>query len=261
MTFIDTHSHLQVFEENLDEVLKEARAVGALTGLVTGGTADDFEDCFRVARRASWGAAIGLHPLYVGEASFNDFKHVEEVVKARKDDLAAIGEIGLDFYMEDPPKKIQETIFEAHLALAQETGLPVSVHSRRALWRVINIWRLYPEVKGVLHAFSGSVEEARRAVDMGLKLGFGGAMTYEGSKRVRGAALYAPSEAIVLETDCPDMAPSFATDGRSKPSFIARYAEILGQIRGVPVEVLARETTRNALEVFPKLKKESVTNG
>lgn len=253
MVFVDTHSHLQAFAETLEEELALARQAGVATGIVAGGTLSCVRECLETARKSAWGAAIGLHPLYVAEHSAQACETMLREIETHAQELAAVGEVGLDFYMQNPDRPLQESVFEAHLDAARRFGLPVSVHSRRALYRVLDIMRGYPGVRGVLHAFAGSVQEMRRAVDMGLKIGVGGAVSYEGSKRVRAVAQAAPDEALVLETDCPDMAPSFAGDAKSHAHFIARYAAVVAQLRKTSVEDVARISTANALEVFPRL--------
>ena len=164
-----------------------------------------------------------------------------------------IGEIGLDFYVEGLDRQQQECVFKEELALAQELNLPVSVHSRRALFKVMECLAAYPGVKGALHAFSGSVEQAKDAASKGFYLGFGGALTYPGSKRVRACAKVLAAEHLLLETDAPDMAPAFRSEGPSHPADLPAYLEELSRIRAVSSDTLSAVIYRNSLNAFPKL--------
>ncbi|MCF0254445.1 MAG: TatD family hydrolase, partial [Duodenibacillus sp.] len=170
--------------------------------------------------------------------------------------LCAAGEIGLDAWQGAPPMALQLPVFRAQLRIARSLGLPVSVHARRAVDAVsAEIARLRPP-GGVVHAFSGSIEQARRLIGLGMKLGFGGAMLYAGSRRIRAVFSRLPEDAWVLETDAPDMpspARRAAPDGRTRPSDIALYAREAALLRGATPEDIARQSAANARAAFPGL--------
>ena len=256
--FIDTHNHVGIAElsETLDVMIAKPHSCGIVAGIITTGSVEDFERAREVAHCLGWGYCVGLHPMYLHENSDDDVLVLKKFVYEYFDDpyLVGIGEIGLDFYVSQPDKALQERIFKKELELAADTHLPVSVHSRRALYRVIAIMADYPQVKGALHAFAGSEQEALQCVRRGFFLGFGGAMTYEGSKRVRKALACVGTQALLLETDAPDMAPSFSENGRSTPVDLPRYLEQMSRIRAEDSEELGRVIYENSLLAFPRLR-------
>lgn len=257
LEFIDTHNHvgLASLGETLDAVAAKSSAAGVRCAVITCAGADDFERAAEAARALHWGYCVGLHPLYLSESSFEDLKRLRAFALSHRDDphLVGIGEIGLDFYVEGLDRQQQECVFKEELALAQELNLPVSVHSRRALFKVMECLAAYPGVKGALHAFSGSVEQAKDAASKGFYLGFGGALTYPGSKRVRACAKVLAAEHLLLETDAPDMAPAFRSEGPSHPADLPAYLEELSRIRAESSDTLSAVIYRNSLNAFPKL--------
>lgn len=256
--FIDTHNHVGLAElsDSLEVMARKASFVGVVAGVITTGCVEDFERAREVAHRLGWGYCVGLHPMYLHEQSDEDVQKLKKFVYEHMDDshLVGIGEIGLDFYVSRPDKALQERILKKELELAAETHLPVSVHSRRALYRVMAMMADYPQVRAALHAFAGSEQEALQCVRRGYFLGFGGAMTYEGSKRVRRALASLGSQALLLETDAPDMAPSFAENGRSTPVDLPRYLQEMSRIRGEDSEALGRVIYENSFLAFPRLR-------
>ena len=257
--YIDTHNHVGLTEvsEDLEAFAQKCREAGIRSGVITTGTVKDFERVSQVAQKLHWGYCVGLHPLYISEDYQADLQSLKEFLTTHLDDeyLVGIGEIGLDFYVEGLNRVNQEKVFEAELQLAQSFNLSVSVHSRRALYRVMALMGRYPEVRGALHAFSGSSEELKQAVKRGYFLGFGGAMTYSGSKRVRQAALLCPQDRLLLETDAPDMAPSFSETGHSSSLFLPRYLEELSRLRNESAELLGQKIFENSLNAFPRMRR------
>ncbi|HIU37488.1 MAG TPA: TatD family hydrolase [Candidatus Aphodousia faecigallinarum] len=255
---IDTHNHvgLAALDESLDLLSEKAVQAGVIAGIITAGTVEDFEKVSETAERLQWAYCVGLHPLYVRKDWQADLEVLEDFLASHINDprLVGIGEIGLDFYVEDLDRDLQERVLEKELELAAKFQLPVSLHSRRSLYRVMAALKKYPSVGGVLHAFSGSLEEMRQAVQRGLYLGFGGAMSYEGSKRVRQAAAVAPLSSIVLETDAPDMPPKFSMTHRSSPLDLPSYLDILTAIRAEERSLLEDALFHNSLAAFPRLK-------
>ena len=257
--FIDTHSHLDVLagESDFESWMEQARSLGVKTGLITTGDSKGFEVARACAHRVDWAYGLGIHPMFIEGVQDCELEVLDQALEKNIEDarLVAVGEIGLDFYIDNPDKERQERFFVEQMRLAEKYDLPVSVHARRALYRVMAIIKAFPRVKGVIHAFPGSKEEARQIADLGWKLGVGGAVTYPGSKRLRDVVRYAPIDALVLETDCPDMAPFNRSDHRSYPADIATYATIVAELRGESPKVLSEALFTNTLSVFPRLSK------
>ena len=255
--FIDTHSHLDVLalESDFESWVEAGRSLGVKTGLITTGDSNGFQSAIDCAHRVGWGYGLGVHPMFVDGVEDLELDVLDQSLAVHFDDLrlVAVGEIGLDFYIENPDKVRQEKFFIEQMRLAEKYSLPVSVHARRALFRVMAIIKQFPQVKGVIHAFPGSKEEARQVVDLGWKIGVGGAVTYPGSKRLRDVVRFVPIEALVLETDCPDMAPADRVDRRSYPADIAHYAAIVAQLRGETTDTVTEAIFSNALAAFPRL--------
>jgi TatD DNase family protein len=164
--------------------------------------------------------------------------------------VKAIGEIGLDYHYEDIPREVQKQAFVSQLSLAQELGLPVIVHERDAHEDGMAIIRAFPGVRGVFHCYSGSAEMARQLVDLGWYIGFTGVLTFKNARRAVETAGSIPLERIVLETDCPYMAPVPFRGKRNDPSYLYRMAEALAQIRGCSVEEICRITTENGKRLY-----------
>ena len=173
--------------------------------------------------------------------------------------MVAVGEIGLDGYVSAPDLAAQRQWFAAQLDLAHEFDLPVILHVRHAVDAVIQLLRRARVRGGIAHAFNGSRQQADQLLGMGIKLGFGGTLTFAGSRRIRALAAGLPEDAIVLETDAPDIPPSWARGQRNEPAAVARIAAELAALRGSTVEDVAAMTSRNARAALPRL--EAVSGG
>lgn len=248
---IDTHIHLDApdFDGDREQVLADARAVGVQRFVVPGVTRTNFASVRELAEtHADVRFALGIHPLYVDRADEGDLGALEEALE--QGGVIAVGEIGLDHFVEDRDEARQSLFYEAQLRLARRFALPVILHVRRAVDPVLKQLRRIEVRGGIAHAFNGSRQQADAFIAMGFKLGFGGAMTYDGSRRIRALATELPLDSIVLETDAPDIPPSWAAGGRTQPSDLWRFAETLAGLRGMPVEEVISATGRNALAVF-----------
>ena len=257
MMLIDTHSHFGIVPTQVayETQLRHAQDQGVGCGIITTGSVHDFEVAKRVAHQYGWGYAVGIHPLFVFQASDKDLSVLKQFLEKNHQDphLVAIGEIGLDRFEGAPDIEKQKFFFKSQLELAAQYVLPVSVHSRRSLFLVDQYLRNYPKLQVALHAFSGSIEETKTLSARGYKMGFGGAMTYSGSKRVRAAAQFLPASTLLLETDCPDMPPAFDAKGQSEPSYLKAYLHCLAQLRNTDPEILVEQIFTNTIETFPKL--------
>ncbi len=251
---VDTHIHLDAaeFDDDRDLLLTAARKAGVSRFVVPGVSCAGFAGLRELAgRHADVRLAFGIHPLYVATAQADDIEQVEATLL--QGGALAVGEIGLDGFVGSPSLAEQEPWFVAQLRLAKRFGLPVLLHVRRAVDQVLKNLRRVEVPGGIAHAFNGSEQQARQFIDMGFKLGFGGAMTYSGSTRIRHLAASLPLESLVLETDAPDISPQWAAGGRNEPVNLARFATVLAQLRNDSLENICSQTSRNAQVVLPGL--------
>lgn len=249
---IDSHCHLDAAEFDADRDAVQAAALAAGVGriVVPGVAVDGFEKLkTSVARYPGCFAAYGIHPLYVMQAADADLDVLRRWLQTEKP--VAVGEIGLDFYVPGIDPARQELFFVEQLKLAREFDLPVILHVRRAVDQVLKQLRRIRVSGGIAHAFNGSRQQADEFIKLGFKLGFGGAMTYAGSTRIRALAAALPLDSIVLETDAPDMAPAWLNGGRNSPAELPRIAAVLAELRGLPVPEIAERTSANAHAALP----------
>ena len=194
-------------------------------------------------------AAVGSHPDAADEVDEAVLEEYRELCK-RNPKVKAIGEIGLDYHYEDIPRDIQLKAFRAQMELARELGLPVIVHERDAHEDGMAVVRDFPEVTGVFHCYSGSAEMARQLVDRGWYIGFTGVLTFKNARKAIEVASSIPLERIVLETDCPYMAPEPFRGRRNDPGKLYRMAEKLAEIRGLTVEEVQAITVENGKRLY-----------
>ncbi|TXG98754.1 MAG: TatD family deoxyribonuclease [Zoogloea sp.] len=251
---IDTHCHLDAAEFDGDRVavLDEARRVGVGAFLVPAIGVGNFDAVAALsAVHPDCCHAYGIHPMYVRQAQASDLECLRQ--RLAEGGAVAVGEIGLDGFVADGDLPLQTRYFEAQLGLAREFDLPVVLHVRRAQDAVLKQLRRFRPRGGIAHAFNGSRQQAEAFIGLGFRLGFGGAMTYSGSTRIRDLAASLPLESIVLETDAPDIPPAWGAGLRNAPANLGRFAEVLAGLRGVTVEEVVRVTGRNAMDVIPGL--------
>jgi TatD DNase family protein len=285
MTFwIDTHCHLDAAEFRSDRMAVRRAAADNKVAIcvVPAVEVANFEGVRELAHATGDAYALGIHPLYVAQASNSDLALLEQQLQRWRDDprLVAVGEIGLDFFVpalcQSPLRERQEYFYLQQLRLARKYDLPVLLHVRRSVDQVLRGLRLVtretkptlgamPNWRGIAHAFNGSEQQASQFVGLGLKLGFGGALTYERALQLRRLAASLPLHAIVMETDSPDMPPHWLyqsvqqreagkLQGRNQPAELPRIGAELAALRGMAVEQLAEITTRNAVEALPGLR-------
>ncbi|OMG53016.1 DNAase [Azonexus hydrophilus] len=248
---IDTHCHLDAAEFDADRAAVHAAALaaGVRQIIVPGVAVDHFaRQKSTVDAYAGCVAAYGIHPLYVMDAGSEDVDRLQDWL--RRERPLAVGEIGLDFYVEGLDVARQTAIFVAQLKLAKAFDLPVILHVRRSVDAVLRELRRTRVCGGIAHAFNGSRQQADALIDLGFKLGFGGAATYSGSRRIRELAATLPLESIVLETDAPDIPPAWLNRGRNTPAELPRIATEIAGLRGIPPAVLMTQADANAQVVF-----------
>ena len=270
--WIDTHCHLDAaeFDVDRDVVRQAARQAGVLRCVIPAVQRAHWADVAQLAERHDDAYALGIHPLYVPQAQESDLLVLDQALRERAGDrrLVAVGEIGLDFFVPElctPEMRDKQWFFyTAQLKLAQTHGLPVILHVRRSADLLLKGLRQCPVASGIAHAFNGSQQQARAFVDMGFALGFGGTLTYERSLQLRRLACELPLSALVLETDAPDIPPQWlyqtaeqraqgAAQGRNSPAELPRIAQVLAELRGLPLSDLAITCSDNACRVLPKL--------
>ncbi len=263
MQFIDTHCHLDAaeFGNTQADIVHDAAAAGVSRLIIPSVACSNFEAVRALCERfPNCAPAYGIHPMYTDEAAPNDLDALRDYLKQHQP--VAIGEIGLDFFIPHYDQTRQEHFFVEQLKLAREFDLPVLLHIRRAQDTVLKHLRhFYPRSgpstslrTGIAHAFSGSRQQADEFIKLGFKLGFGGAMTYSRATRLRELAATLPLDSIVLETDAPDIPPDFLERGQAnKPEYLPRIAQTISDLRGIPLEEIARITSENVSSALPKL--------
>ena len=266
--WIDTHCHLDAPEFTADLPAVRARARQAGVGLCVWPAvrAADFERVQALATAHGDAYALGIHPLFTPHATEQDLQALEQALNQAQGDphLVAVGEIGLDGFVPGLDMARQQHFYRAQLALAQRHGLPVLLHVRRSADALLSGLRQCPVVGGLAHAFNGSRQQADQFTAMGFKLGFGGALTFDRALQLRRLASDVPLNALVLETDAPDIPPRWlyrtqaeraqgAVMGRNEPAELVRIAQCLAELRGMPLADLAQASTANAMQALPKL--------
>ena len=253
---IDTHTHLDFpeFEADRAAVLARARAAGVQRLLVMGVYRENWQRLWElVEREPGLYAAFGLHPVYLDQHQPEDLAALRQRLERHAGDprCCAIGEFGLDYYLEDLDRDAQQQLFEAQLALAAEFELPVLLHVRRAHAAVIATLKRYRLRRaGIVHAFAGSAEEAKEYLKLGFRLGLGGAATWPQAQRLRKTIAGLSLEAVVLETDSPDMAPAMHAYQRNSPEYLPEICTELAALMGISPEALAAASSTNACALF-----------
>ncbi|MDO9315250.1 MAG: TatD family hydrolase [Burkholderiaceae bacterium] len=270
MRWIDTHCHLDAAEFGGDAraVVARARAAGVVQIVLPAVEVANLDKVRLLAHAHDLAYALGIHPLYVGRAEEGDVERLAHFLDAHRGDprLVAVGEIGLDHFVPDADRPRQERFYAQQLRLARKFDLPVILHVRRSADTLLKHLRRTPVRGGIAHAFNGSEQQALAFVALGFKLGFGGAMTFERALQLRRLAQCLPLDAIVLETDAPDIPPQWlyrsAAERITSPGDVApnepaqlpRIAETLATLRGLSLAEVAAATSANACAALPNLK-------
>jgi len=260
MMLIDTHCHLDApeFDADRDVVANHAKQAGVGMIVIPAVEPKNFQKVIDLSNQYPHCCyALGMHPMYIDSASPGDVKRLHALIKqelARNGKLVAVGEIGLDFFVTQQNRETQEYFFSEQLKIAKEFNLPVILHVRRAVDDVLKHLRTYKVSGGIAHAFNGSRQQADAFISLGFKLGFGGAMTYTRALKIRELAKTLPLEAIVLETDAPDIPPEWVgTKGRNSPNELLKIAQIFADLRGMSVSQIIEITGKNSIQILPNL--------
>jgi TatD DNase family protein len=266
--WIDTHCHLDApeFSADTDLVRERARAAGVSCCVVPAVEAGNFDAVRALAHLHGDVYALGIHPLYTPQAREADVAALDAALAQHASDprLVAVGEIGLDGFVPGLDWARQEWFYREQLRLARRHGLPVILHVRRSADALLRHLRELPVAGGIAHAFNGSQQQAHAFVDMGFRIGFGGAVTFDRALQLRRLATGLPLSALVLETDAPDIPPHWLyrtaqqraegqPQGRNEPGELPRIAQVVAEMRGIPMDELREATTANARKALPRL--------
>lgn len=249
--FIDTHCHLDAAEFDADRDAEYARAVAAGVGIqvIPAVSRDNFAAVAATCGRyPGCLPAWGLHPMYLPVHRPEHLAGLRAQIEAQRP--VAVGEIGLDFFVKDLDPAAQEFFLVEQLKIAKDYDLPVLLHCRKANDPLLKQLRRIGVRGGIAHAFNGSPQQADEFIKLGFKLGFGGAFTWTRANNLRRLAADLPLEAIVLETDSPDIPPAWIGHGRNAPGELPRIAQTLAELRGLDIDSVAQATTRNARELL-----------
>ena len=276
----DTHCHLDAaeFDADRDAVVARARAAGVTQLVLPAVARANFDSVRGLAHAHDFAYALGIHPLYVDQASEDDLPALRDALLLHRGDarLVAVGEIGLDHFVPGLDLARQARFYVAQLALAKAFDLPVILHVRKSADTLLKHLRATPVRGGIAHAFNGSEQQALAFVALGFKLGFGGTLTFERALQIRRLAQQLPLDAIVLETDAPDIPPQWLyrtaqaradeplsvdvrdhgagrEQGRNEPGELPRIAQTLAALRGLPLDEIAAATAANARAALPGL--------
>ncbi len=248
MELIDTHSHidLPIFSDDFHEVLAKARQAGVVAQVLPGVQRAGWQRILSLcAAEKNLYPAIGLHPMYLQYHGEDDLDLLRK--HALDGQLKAIGEIGLDYFTEDSDRSAQQQLFEAQLAIAADSALPVLLHVRKAHDQVqATIRRCAFSHGGIVHAFSGSLQQAEHYLKLGFLISICGTITYDRATRIRSVATRIPLQSLVVETDSPDLPPAAHHGQRNSPEYLPQIVSSLAAIRGESVEQVAEQTTVNA---------------
>ncbi|MCI6278001.1 MAG: TatD family hydrolase [Clostridium sp.] len=252
LPIFDSHAHYddESFDEDRQLVIGDIQEKGVIGVLNCGASLEGARDSVKLADKYDFiYAAVGIHPSY---ADMVDSKVIEELEQLSKNEkVRAIGEIGLDYYWEEnPSREIQKEAFRAQMQLAEKLDMPVVIHDRDAHADTLEILKEFPKVTGVIHCFSGSVEFARECLKLGYYIGFTGVVTFKNAKKIIEVAKEVPLDRILVETDCPYMAPTPYRGKRNQSSYIIHILEKIAKIKDIPIETLNNHTISNVMNLL-----------
>lgn len=254
---IDTHAHYddKAFEEDRTEVLESMAGEGIGRIVNIGSSLGACKRTIQLMEQYDFiYGALGIHPTDSGELTESDIEWLKEQSALEK--CVAVGEIGLDYYWDEPDREIQKKWFVRQLELAKEVKLPVVIHSRDAAQDTVDIMKAEQaqEIGGVVHCYSYSRELAKTFLDMGFYFGIGGVVTFNNGRKLKEVVEYLPMDRIVLETDSPYLAPVPFRGKRNDSSKLPYVVEQIANIKGISPEEVQQTTTQNAYNLYPKLK-------
>ena len=255
---IDSHAHIDLaeFNKDRDQVLERARQQGVRAVINVGLDAESSRKSLAMAKKYDdIFVAVGFHPHEAAKMKEGDLESLAELTQGSR--VVAIGEIGLDFYRNFSPRQSQLEAFQKQLDLAVELGLPVVVHCRQAHKEVYDILKAWVKAtpgdnnrRGVIHCFSGDIGMARRYIELGFYISLAGSVTYPSAGELVEVAREVPLDRLLLETDCPFLAPQAYRGKRNEPAYMVSTAEKVAEVRQAPMEVVAEAAVRNTIDLF-----------
>ncbi|MDQ1143351.1 TatD DNase family protein [Bacillus sp. SORGH_AS 510] len=249
----DTHVHLNAdqYDEDLEEVIARAQEAGVTNMVVVGFDRLTITRAMELVEQYDFlYACVGWHPVDAIDMTEEDLEWIEELASHPK--VVAIGEMGLDYHWDKSPKEIQKEVFRKQIRLAKKVKLPIVIHNREATADIVEILKEEEaeEVGGIMHCFSGSPEVAKECVKMNFYISLGGPVTFKNAKKPKEVAAEIPLDQLLIETDCPYLAPHPYRGKRNEPGYVRLVAEEIAEIKGLTLEEVAEATTRNAKKVF-----------
>jgi len=250
-SLIDSHCHLdfESFDKDREQVMQRAQD-NNINDIIIPGTEKIYWDRINklCAEHKQLHPCYGLHPYWVNS---HDKKNIEQLYTyVEKNTPVAIGECGLDFRENQADKNTQLYFFEAQLEIAQSHQLPVVIHSVKATETVITSIKKFKNLKGMVHSYSGSLEQANQLIELGFFISIGGSVTYDNAKKIKSVVKEIPLTSILLETDAPDQPGKQNTDNRNEPAFLINTLDSISTLKDVSQEVIAQQTTINAKDLF-----------
>ncbi|WP_066371825.1 TatD family hydrolase [Neobacillus fumarioli] len=249
----DTHVHLndQQYKEDLPEVITRAQEAGVSMMVVVGFDRPTIKRAMELAEQYDFiYACVGWHPVDAIDLTEEDLLWIEDLAAHPK--VVALGEMGLDYHWDKSPKEIQQEVFRKQIQLAKKVKLPIVIHNREATADVVEILKEEgaEEVGGIMHCFSGSPEVAKECIKMNFYISLGGPITFKNAKKPKEVAAEVPLDRLLIETDCPYLAPHPYRGKRNEPRFVRLVAEQIAEIKGLTFEEIANATAQNARKIF-----------
>jgi len=249
----DTHVHLNdiQFKEDIEEVIKRAQEAGVSSMVVVGFDRATITRAMELIEEYAYiYAAIGWHPVDAIDMRDEDLAWIEQLSSHPK--VVALGEMGLDYHWDKSPKDIQKEVFRKQIRLAKKVNLPIVIHNREATADIVEILKEEhaEDVGGIMHCFSGSPEVARECLGMNFYISLGGPVTFKNAKKPKEVAIEVPLDKLLIETDCPYLAPHPYRGKRNEPAYVKLVAEQIAELKGLTLEEVAAATTQNAKKLF-----------
>ncbi|MES1042030.1 TatD family hydrolase [Peribacillus simplex] len=249
----DTHVHLNAeqFNEDLEDVIERAKEAGVDNMVVVGFDRPTIIRAMELIEAYDFMyAAVGWHPVDAIDMTEEDLQWIEELSNHPK--VVAIGEMGLDYHWDKSPKDVQMEVFRKQIRLAKKVGLPIIIHNREATADIVNILKEEEasRVGGIMHCFSGSAETALECINMNFYISLGGPVTFKNAKKPKEVAAAVPLDRLLIETDCPYLAPHPYRGKRNEPSYVKLVAEQIAEIKQLTIEEVSQATTENAKKLF-----------
>jgi TatD DNase family protein len=247
---IDAHCHLdfEAFDHDREAVIRRAAEAGIEDIVIPGVKAEHWKRIAELCEQPNLHACYGLHPYYVDQHKNNDLLKLDQQLSTQA--CVALGECGLDYREGQADKQLQLKFFRAQLELAQNHKLPVVIHSVRATEDVIHLLKAYPQLSGMVHSYSGSIEQARQLIDLGFYISLGGSITYPHATKIQKVAAQCRLDRLLLETDSPDQPDAAHENERNEPAFLGNLLDHLAGLRTESADEIAQQTTINAQRLF-----------